>query len=491
MVAPPKERAFGEHDIVDELRRASADRRGAQGPSQQKGLECTKADSEEKKEDVHRALGKDNENPAWFFVRTGLIGILIAWVWLTFGYFITLINEGTTHPMLISAFGLPNHLRDPRYRKPKPFYTCTFYAPDENGDLNVCIGQEVGTGGYYAGPGAEQIHMSIENEDLSGGYHPEWEDGHYPLPHRRLTSAGEARKTLGQKIRDLLPYLKHLVADREDTSHHPFGDKLRPAIDIAPAVLAPPRANVEWPALFEPRLLACGPGSHDGAGHVAAALSRNGRGALITSSGDSTATVPFVLEGTALFGPFLAAHWDRTGLVLMTSTGGLLDCPGTASSGRWRCQPLAAEKLPLGLGAKPFSGSLAVARRPIKADAGHAHPELLSAVVFPGELSVALFRRAAGHKNAPWLPAGEARTPSPVTATAFDDNAESLLMLLADGAVARMRLSDGAIALAAEAVRGPSHTWQATCGLANSKVARLGVRPKGTSSWEPSLIFGV
>jgi len=478
---------------VDELRRASiAHRRGEHRFGS--GLDITNGDSAaEKKDDVHRALGKDNENPAWFFVRTGLIAILIAWIWLTFGYFISIINEGTTHPMLISAPGLPNHLRDPRYRKPKPFYVCTFFAPDENGDLNVCIGQEVGTGGYYAGPGAEQIHMSIENEDKSGGYHPEWEDGHYPKPHRRalssIQSSGEARKTLGQKIRDLLPYLKHLIADREDTRHHPFGEKLVPAIDAAPAVLAPSRANVEWPSLFEPRLLACGPNGHDGAGHVAAALSRNGRGAIITSN-YSTTTVPFVLEGAAFFGPFLAAHWDRTGLVLMTSTGGLLDCPGTASGGRWRCQPLAAEKLPLGLGAEPFAGSLAVARRPIEADAGHEHPELLSAVVFPGELSVALFRRAAGHENTPWLPAGEARTPSPVTATAFDDNAESLLMLLADGAVARMRLSDGAVALAAEAVRGPSHTWQATCGLGNSEVARLGVRPKGPSSWEPSLIFG-
>jgi len=391
------------------------------------------------------------------------------WVVLTFGYFIDILNEGTVHPSLINAPGLPNNLRDPRWRPPKPGYVCAEGAGGE------CFGQEVGTGGYYAGPGAEQIHMNVENEVKAGGY------------HRRLSSSDfnpdEARKNLGEKIRDLLPHLQHLIRDREDSGHHPFGEKLRPTIERAPTVLAPSRASVQWPALFEPRLLACGPNNE------AAALSRHGRGALITSKDDSTVTTPFVLEGTALFGPFLAAHWDHAGLVLTTSTGGILECPGAAVAGRWRCQPIAAEKLPLGLGAEPFAGALAVARRPAKV--GQVSPELISAVVFPGELSVAIFRRAAGPASAPWLPAGEARIPSPVTAHAFDENAESLLMLLADGAVARMRLSDGSTALVAEAVRGPPHTWQATCGLADRKVARLGVRPAGPTSWEPSLIFGV
>jgi hypothetical protein len=478
LVAPPKERAFGEHDIVDELRRSSISRRGEIRAGSE--LDATQADVGDTKgltarEDVHNAFGKNNESPAWFFVRTGLQAMIIAWIWLTFGYLIDLVNEGTTHPSLLNAFGLPNNLRDPRWRPPKPGYHCAFYAPDKNGDLTVCIGQEVGTGGYYAGPGAEQIHMWIQNENIGGGY------------HRRLKTLGDARKNLGEKIRDLLPHLQQLIHDREDSSHQPFGEKTQPAIHDAPAPLVPSRATVEWPNLFEPRLLACGPNSPDGAGHVAAALSRHGRGALITSKDDSTATSSFVLEGAASFGPFLAAHWDSDGLVLTTSTGRLLECPGSASGGRWRCQPLAAEKLPLGLGSQPFAGSLSVARRPVKEE---AHPELLSAVVFPGELSVALYRRAGGKADSPWLPAGEARTPSPVTATSFVDNAESLLMLLADGAVAKMRLSDGQMALAAEAMQGPAHTWQATCGLANSKVARLGVRPLGPAHWEPSLIFG-
>lgn len=460
LVAPPKERANGENDLVDELRKSSVSRRG--------DITSVGSAVDDKKEDIHRALGKNKESPAWFFVRTGLQSLLVGWIWLTIGYFIDVLNEGTHHPSLISAPGLPNHLRDPRWRQPKPGYLCA------KGPGGECFGQEVGTGGYYAGPSHEQINMQIEGMEETGGH------------HRRLAS-GTAKHELSEKIKDLLPYLHHIIRDSDDSKHFPFGVKEQPLIEDVP-VLVPAKADVQWPGLFEPRLLVCGPNGNGQSGHMAAALSRHGRGALVTSTDDATKTTPFTLSGTALHGPFLAAHWDSHGLVLATSTGGFLECPGGAANGRWNCNPLKAEKLPLGLGSEPFAGALAVARRQAKTP--EAHPELLSAVVFPGELSVAIFRRASGREDTPWLPAGEARLPAQVTATSFEENAESLLMLLADGAVARMRLSDGAVHLAADAVTGPAHTWQATCGLANSKVARLGVRPTGPASWEPSLILG-
>lgn len=466
LVAPPKEKAHGENDIVDELRKSFV-MHNPNGEST-KGIVDPRGDQKDIKDDVHRALGKNNEAPAWFFVRTGLQALLVAWIWLTFGYFIDIINEGTTHPSLINAPGLPNNLRDPRNRPPKPGYLCV------EGSEGECLGQEVGTGGYYAGPVFEQIHKSTKAELDNGGH------------HRRLIS--EQQHSLSEKIRDLLPHLHRVIHDRDDSRFHPFGEKLHMAIESAPE-LVPARTNVEWPALFEPRLLACGPGSASSSSHIAVALSRHGRGALVTSTGSSTETTPFSLHGTAVFGPFLAAHWDEAGLMLTSSTGGFLECPGTATSGRWSCKPLAAEMLPLGLGREPFSGALAVARRHSKVNIDAA-PELLSAVFFPGESTVAIFRRAAGLATAPWLPAGEARTPSQVVAASFHDNAESLLMLLADGSGVRMRLADGAMALAVEATSGPKHTWQATCGLANGQVARLGVKPSGPASWEPSLILG-
>jgi hypothetical protein len=275
----------------------------------------------------------------------------------------------------------------------------------------------------------------------------------------------------------LLPYLKRVVEDRDDSKFHPFGEKPTPAVENA-ATLVPASTIVDWPALFEPRLLACGTNGLSAGKHMAVALSRHGRGMVITSVEESTETAPFVLEGTALLGPFLGAHLDDTGLLLTTATGSLVECPGAASSGRWACRAVSMQKLPLGLSTEPFGGAISVARR--------SSAELLSAVVFPGEQSVTIFRRA----GEAWLPAGASRTPSQVVATAFADNAESLLMLMTDGAVVKLRLADGAMAMTAEAVQGPAHTWQATCSLHNDQVARLGIRPSGSSSWEPSLIFG-
>jgi len=270
--------------------------------------------------------------------------------------------------------------------------------------------------------------------------------------------------------------LQHMVQDRDDSKYAPFGLKSTAAIDGGAATV-PARADVTWPKLFEPRILACGPGS-SASEHMAITLSRHGRGAFVNSMEQAVETQSFVLEGTALLGPFLAAHWDSDGLVLATAAGGFVECPGAATGSRWQCKALSVEKLPLGLGTAAFGGALAVARQ---------GAELLSAVFFPGEHSVAIFRRGGEHQR--WLPAGEARTPSQVVAASFHDNAESLLMLMADGSAVKMRLSDGAMALTAEAVRGPAHTWQGACAMSNSKVARLGVRPSGSATWEPSLIF--
>jgi hypothetical protein len=228
LVAPPKSLGAGEYDITDDLRESSVGRRNTD-------VKEVVDPYEDKRKDIHNALGWQNESPAWFFVRTGLLGLIAAWIFLFGGYVFDLLNEGTKHPMLMNAPGLPNNLRDPRYRPVKPGYECT---PGPKGA--ECLGQEVGTGGYYAGPISEQVVKQIE-----GGLEGD--------EHRRLTSK------LAASIRDLIPYLKHAVSDREDSSHFPFG--LKPAGAMQNALEAP-ASKVEWPALFEPRFLACNPQAH-------------------------------------------------------------------------------------------------------------------------------------------------------------------------------------------------------------------------------------
>lgn len=260
----------------------------------------------------------------------------------------------------------------------------------------------------------------------------------------------------------------------------------------------PVQTNVDWPALLEPRLLACRP-RHERHGerhvHIVAALSRNGRGAIVSAPvqlpsdalEQPSDTTPFMLEGAAAFGPFLAASWDEQGLLLTTATGSFLECPGhsPSSAGHWRCQPLKhIAKLPLGLRSGPFSGALAITRT---RQADSTETSFRAAIVFPGETAVTLFSHG-GKEGASWLPAGEARAQSHVTAASFTD--DSLMLILADGSVTRMRLSDGAVAQAAAPVGGLANTWQATCGLASGNVARLGVRPSGLAAWERTLLLG-
>merc|ERR1719174_2067997 len=107
--------------------------------------------------------------------------MMLGWVWLTIGYLVDIVNEGTVHPSLMNAPGLPNNLRDPRYRGPKPGYNCI------EGEEGMCLGQEVGTGGYYAGPIREQLHQMIKTSHTSGH-------------HRRLKTATETQHELAEKL---------------------------------------------------------------------------------------------------------------------------------------------------------------------------------------------------------------------------------------------------------------------------------------------------
>merc|ERR1712232_758044 len=117
----------------------------------------------------------------------------------------------------------------------------------------------------------------------------------------------------------------------------------------------PKYLNVQWPALFEPEFLACGSDSP-----VVMALSRHGRGSLIPlSDAHDVASEPtsFILEGLATHGPLAAASWDPHGLLLMTTAGMTVECPGggPASHGRWQCRPFAGAKLPISLEGKALA----------------------------------------------------------------------------------------------------------------------------------------
>lgn len=53
-------------------------RKASEGGQQSFGDGRLAYDVEAKRRDVHRALGKQGESPAWFNVRIGLLGLLVA-----------------------------------------------------------------------------------------------------------------------------------------------------------------------------------------------------------------------------------------------------------------------------------------------------------------------------------------------------------------------------------------------------------------------------
>mmetsp|Transcript_41883 Transcript_41883/g.132433 ORF Transcript_41883/g.132433 Transcript_41883/m.132433 type:complete len:830 (-) Transcript_41883:35-2524(-) len=408
-LAPPKELEPGLEDICAELR---AEQRG--GPTVAGG--STESD---KRQDVHRALGKQGESPAWFGVKVGLSSLLIAWMFLTFGFTIEIMNQGTAHPSLLSAPGMPNNARDPRYRPARP------------GNAEPT---EVGTGGVAAGP-AKGVHMGKLHRRLSG-------------VEFATTPTTEMRRDIANKLREFMPQLQEVAR---------FG-----TLESASATLsmAPAATEVQWPAMFEPQLLSCSAHAES-----AVALSRHGRGALV--SFPAVDVEPFVLQGVAGHGAIVAASWDTQGLMIVTSMGNLFECAGAApKAGRWACKLLAGAKLPIEVAGQPFKGSVAVSR---------AAGEVQAAVFFKGEETLTIFSRS----DSSWLPRGEVRTPVAKAATvaaAFSASGSSLLVASADGSVIEMQMADGQHSELASANAGhKGHAWAGACRLASGALARLAV----------------
>jgi hypothetical protein len=240
----------------------------------------------------------------------------------------------------------------------------------------------------------------------------------------------------------------------------------------APSVI-PLRMDVQWPPLFEPRVLACKHGAHS-----AIVLSRHGRGTIVSpspivvaSKSVSARAVSFALESATSAGPLLAASWDDAGLLLVTAIGEVLDCPGSEPiNSRWRCKIVDGARLPLGVRKDAFAGAIAIARHATLPSTFRA------AISFPGEDNVVFFNRPMNRMGAPWLPAGEIRAPTSARITAASFGADDTLLLTArDGALTKLRLSNGRMqAMTLEADH--DQEWHGSCNLPSGDVASLSVR---------------
>jgi len=473
LVAPPKQLDPGMNDLAGEMKQEGMKSHAEYG-SQPAAPDMEQ--DEEKRRDVHRALGKYGESPAWRNVQIGLVAMLIAWVWLLFGFTIEVINQGTDHPSLLSAPGLPNWTRDPRWRAPKP------------GREHAV---EVGLGGMEHGPLAGERHHEA-HAAAHGGGHEGGEDA-AAAGHSASTAASSEHggrrlaENVAEKIRSVLPQLQELASLTLDAHNR------REVAPIIEPAAKPPRIAVQWPPLFEPRVLACAPRSLAATPqHHAILLSRQGRGAVVTAAAQTDAmeipgdAAAFALEGIVGLGPLLTASWDNAGLLLLTSSGAALECPGFGpSEGRWHCKQITKARLFLGTAKQPFAGAVAVSR---------GRNGWRAAVAFPGENVVALFSNSGAAADSAWLPAGESRIAHAsfgrtVAATFSDEN--TLLLTSHRGELAHITVSDGRVAAAAASVDGQEgYAWQGACSLASGDFARLAMRSSGMGVEEAMLHVG-
>jgi len=172
LVAPPRHLEPGQVDLLAEMRSPSAP---------------------DKKRDVHSALRHQDNSPAWCMVRLALLACIFSWFWLAGGYTVDVVNQGTSHPSLLSSPGLPNWMRDPLYRPAKPGQE---------------VPQEVGVD--------EEEHTEV----------------------RRLVD-------LVGKMREALSYV-------HDPREH---DADLDALPILGNLGLPRRVDVQWPPLFEPHFV--------------------------------------------------------------------------------------------------------------------------------------------------------------------------------------------------------------------------------------------
>eukprot|EP00747_Dinoflagellata_sp_TGD_P209854 gnl/TRDRNA2_/TRDRNA2_83232_c0_seq1.p1 gnl/TRDRNA2_/TRDRNA2_83232_c0~~gnl/TRDRNA2_/TRDRNA2_83232_c0_seq1.p1 ORF type:complete len:1094 (-),score=244.86 gnl/TRDRNA2_/TRDRNA2_83232_c0_seq1:60-3341(-) len=307
-------------------------------------------------------------------------------------------------------------------------------------------------------------------------------------PHHRRLAAADTSAAFGELL-DALPMLNWLAA---------AGEGMKPALPVgaeqitATAVEAPPSPQpgfmavttralpIVWPALFEPRHLSCGPtpGSF-------LALSHRGFGATVHMNGDDMVQAePFALDG--ILGPLAGASWTKEGLLLVSSAGELVRCPGAgpASSKSWTCDVAGSEALPV-----PSNTRLAAAAAADPAIGGRK-----VALMFEDALgTVALF----ADNGAGWKPIGEVHVPLKQHLHGrfgISFAGSDLVVTAGDGEVHRRRLRDGTDQMY-PAPSMPSAAapieWRAACALPTGEVARLAMRRSmetgAFAAWKPEL----
>lgn len=266
--------------------------------------------------------------------------------------------------------------------------------------------------------------------------------------------------------------------------------------------------TVQWPGLFEPRLLVCEP-----MGNAVAALTQ--RGAMAVAREGAAAAVPAPAEvmrlaGIAELPPLVGASWvaapgatGREELMLVTRAGNLTVCQQQPfRAGTWMCKtpvighrslPVAGEGsylLAAGAGWLRGVGGSGGAPRLHTALVSASVPDTVAIYVLEGEGEVAA-----------WLSVGEVPVPYTSSSSArvsLEFLGDDRLLVASEAATMQWRLADGVIIASQKNTPvmpavGESIQWQAACvskGNGAPSVAQLRLqKARGSHSWRPQVVI--
>jgi hypothetical protein len=247
---------------------------------------------------------------------------------------------------------------------------------------------------------------------------------------------------------------------------------------MAPAFVS---AEVQWPAMFEPRHLACASDEHDG-GVALAAITTRGFGATVRfgHAGSLVARAEAVsFQGLSSLGSLVGISWAREALMLVTRTGRVASC--LAQSGKiWSCTEIPGFQLPVRKNVE------------LVAAAVNDRYAALAYSDLPGQ--VLLFANCVERG---WHGRGEVHVPHAsrighnalVSLTLNDDE---LLVTSESGDVFVRHLKERR----SQFHEAPANTgmleWRSACRLAGGNISRLALQQthsEQSSAWHPQLIL--
>jgi len=240
--------------------------------------------------------------------------------------------------------------------------------------------------------------------------------------------------------------------------------------------------RVNWPALFEPRHLACQKRS---SGTAIMALTTRGFGALVhmknTSSVEEIRAEPFSLAGVGGHGTVVGATWAKSGLRVVTHTGRVLQCLGHGpTDDAWPCAADVSMP-PLPVSSRTYLKAAASTER----DSG----ERLAALLFEDMPStVLLYKQILGSTE--WQPSGEMHLPPPIGRAGLHFSNDVLTIVSADGSLHHYPLNDivQPTFVPAPSAASASREWHSACD-SDQGILRLALRQTGPSMWRPELVM--